>query len=66
MDTYRIIRMHFDSDHPKHNKIQARRLTLEEAQAWCRRDDTHRREVLTDGSGNTYRLVVWFDGYEKE
>ena len=33
-------------------------LTLQEAQAHCKRDDTHK----LDESGN----VIWFDGYESE
>ncbi len=49
-DTYMIIR--FYKAHNR-NPIIKRRLTLEEAQAHCRRDDTR-----CEG--------VWFDGYDKE
>lgn len=48
--TYRIVRFRFDS--PGENEIIDTGLTLEEAQAWCQRDDTH-------GDG-------WFDGYTEE
>lgn len=46
--TYRITRFVFDGD----NKVIKRGLTLDEAQAWCQREDTH-------GEG-------WFDGYTEE
>lgn len=45
---YRIVRMYRDDDHPR--EIIETGLTLEEARAHCRREDTH-------GEG-------WFDGYE--
>ena len=45
---YKIIRFRFEGN----NTVVKRGLTLEEAQAHCRRDDTR-------GDG-------WFDGYEKE
>lgn len=45
---YKIIRMRFNGT----NRVIKRGLTLEEAQAHCRREDTH-------GEG-------WFDGYEEE
>lgn len=48
MTTYMIIRFRFDKD----SEVIATGLTLEEAQAHCRREDTH-------GEG-------WFDGYEEE
>lgn len=48
MTTYKIIRFMFDED----NRVIATGLSLEEAQAHCRREDTH-------GDG-------WFDGYEEE
>jgi hypothetical protein len=48
MNTYKIIRFRFDDD-----AIEiATGLTLDEAQEWCRREDTR-------GDG-------WFDGYEEE
>lgn len=46
--TYKIIRFHFDDD----SEVIKTGLTLEEAQAHCRREDTH-------GEG-------WFDGYTEE
>ena len=48
MKTYKIIRFKFDGS----PRVIRRGLTLEEAQAHCRREDTH-------GKG-------WFDGYEEE
>ena len=48
MDKYKIIRMVFDGP----NKVIKTGLTLDEAQAHCRREDTH-------GDG-------WFDGYDNE
>ena len=47
-ETYKIVRFRFDGD----SEVIARGLSLEEAQAHCRREDTH-------GDG-------WFDGYEKD
>jgi hypothetical protein len=49
MTTYKIIRFH---QGPTDSEIIATGLTLDEAQAHCRRDDTH-------GDG-------WFDGYDTE
>jgi hypothetical protein len=51
-ETYRIIRFHFDTDHPDHHRVIASGLTLAEAQAHCQRDDTQ-------GEG-------WFDGYNAD
>lgn len=50
MTTYKIIRMYRDFDRP--SKVVLEGLSLEEAQAHCRREDTR-------GEG-------WFDGYEEE
>lgn len=46
--TYKIVRFRFQGD----SEVIVRGLTLEQAQAHCRREDTH-------GDG-------WFDGYEVE
>jgi hypothetical protein len=46
--TYKIIRFRFKGS----QKTIRRGLTLADAQAWCRREDTH-------GKG-------WFDGFTKE
>ena len=46
--TYKIVRFQFKGE----NEVVQTGLTLEEAQEWCRREDTH-------GDG-------WFDGYEEE
>jgi hypothetical protein len=51
METYRVIRMYKDWDRP--DKVILTGLTLEEAQAHCRRPDTRK-----EGE--------WFDGYEEE
>ena len=50
---YRIIRFYADSSHMDHKKVIEEGLTKEEAQEYCRGEDS--RE-----SG------VWFDGYEHE
>ena len=50
---YKIIRFYFNGT----NKIGERGLTLQEAQAHCRRDDTH---------GVTDEGEKFFDGYEEE
>lgn len=55
MVTYRIVR--FKRGYP--NRTIKRGLSLEDAQAHCSREDTHK---LDKQSGN----VIWFDGYEKE
>jgi len=56
-DRYKIIRMHFNEN--TRNRTIKKGLTLDEAQAHCRRDDTHETiEQVGD--------AAWFDGYEKE
>jgi hypothetical protein len=47
---YKIVRFTFDDDNPDNHKVIKTGLTLEEAQAHCRRDDTRKKGV-------------WFDGY---
>lgn len=54
--TYKIVRMYWDES--KRNRTIKRGLTLEEAKAHCRREDTHKKDE--DGQ------VIWFDGYEEE
>ena len=50
--TYRIVRFKYP-DFIKPVKVVKTGLTLEEAQAHCRREDTHEE-------------YAWFDGYEEE
>lgn len=50
IDTYKVVRMY--RDFSRDSKVILTGLTLQEAKAHCRREDTH-------GDG-------WFDGYEKE
>ena len=47
---YRIVRFSFNGP----SKTIKKNLTLSEAQAWCRRDDTHGGEGVSR----------WFDGYD--
>lgn len=53
MKTYKILRFR-----PDCVKVIRRGLTLEEAQAHCSREDTHK----TTKNGH----VLWFDGYTEE
>lgn len=46
--TYEIVRFHFKGE----SEVIAQGKTLDEAQEWCEREDTH-------GDG-------WFDGYREE
>lgn len=56
-DTYKVRRFYEDASEEGHGRVVREGLTLEEAQAWCQRDDTH---------GETLTGVRWFDGYDKE
>jgi len=50
--TYKIVRFRFRGD----NEVIHTGLTLQEAQAWCEREDTHDMDAADP----------WFDGYEQE
>jgi hypothetical protein len=52
-DTYKIVRKHFDPNHPDHNKEIDSGLTLAEAQDHCKDPSTHEKGV-------------WFDAFYKE
>jgi len=54
-ELYKIERFYRDETHPDHQKVIRTNLTLQEAQAWCSREDTHEKDI----NGN----VIWFDGY---
>lgn len=51
---YKIIRFKRTGN----SKVIARHYSLEQAQAHCQREDTHKK----DKEGN----VIWFDGYTQE
>ena len=62
-ESYRIVRI-FESGR---RRIIARRMTLEEAQSWCRRPDTSSSTATTaEAKRRTARCGRWFDGYEAE
>jgi hypothetical protein len=64
MQTYRIIRMYFNNGD---NHIVKRGLTLEEAQAWCRDDETSSSTCKKPVNlRRTEKHGPWFDGYEEE
>jgi len=46
--TYKIVRKHFDMNHPDHNKLVASGLTLEEAQEHCSDESTHEKGIWMD------------------
>lgn len=52
METYKIVRF-YRKNTSRNQKVIRTGLTLEEAQKWCNREDTH-------------KPGVWFDGYTKE
>lgn len=51
MQEYKIIR-YYRNNKSKNQKVIRTGLTLEQAQAWCSREDTHKKDE-------------WFDGYVK-
>lgn len=52
---YKIIRFYKDQD--KTSRIIKKNLTLAEAQAHCKREDTHQIED---------KITDWFDGYTEQ
>jgi hypothetical protein len=56
MQTYKIIRFYKDIN--KKGRIKMKGLSLSEAQAYCKREDTHKKDINGD--------VIWFDGYDQE
>jgi hypothetical protein len=58
MTRYKIIRHHWNEEHPDHLRTIKTGLTLEQAREHCRRDDTH--------SKNPDGTVQWFDGYTEQ
>lgn len=64
MATYKIMR-YFPNASAKPVRGM-RGLTLEEAQAHCKREDTHKVCWVTNSNGVKQRVVDWFDGYTEE
>jgi len=60
-ETYRIVRLYFDDNHPEHRTVIATGLTLDEAQAHCQ-DPATRGPDLPDTNG----CPEWFDAYYDE
>ena len=48
MTEYKIVRKHFDTTHPDHNKVIKTGQTLEEAQEHCSDPETHEQGVWMD------------------
>jgi hypothetical protein len=48
MTTYKIVRKHFDSCHPDHDKVIETGLTLKEARSHCKDPSTHEKGVWMD------------------
>ena len=66
MNTYKIIRFYRSASKYGHRVIK-RGLTLEEAQAHCRNNETSSRTCTTsEARRRTARLGEWFDGYDLE
>ena len=51
--TYKIVRYYLNDQHQDHRMVVEDSLTLEQARAHCKREDTHQKGV-------------WFDGYTEE
>jgi len=57
MDTYKIVRFCFNTEHEDHHRVIETGLTLEEAQEHCNDEATH---------GEDSERGMWFDGYNAE
>lgn len=65
MDTYKIVRMYFDSNRKTRTIVTG--LSLEEAQAHCKDPETSATTARSaEGKRRTKRCGPWFDGYERE
>lgn len=63
METYKIVRMHFEGD----TVTMQTGLTLEEAQEHCRDPETSSRTCTSEEAcAYTENHGQWFDGYEEE
>ncbi len=62
--TYKIIR--FYADEKRRNHTIDVGLSLDEAQAHCSKESTHKVQMIEDSDGKRYTSTVWFDGYTKE
>ena len=61
MKNYKVIRMYFNGG----SRVIKKRLTLEEAQAHCRDEETSSSTCTNSaGKARTKRLGAWFDGYD--
>jgi len=62
-ESYRIVRFYERGG----RRIIARRMTLDEAQEWCKRPDTSSSTATTpEAKRRTARMGRWFDGWESE
>ncbi len=65
MQTYKIVRMYFEAGTGE--RVIARGLTLEQAQAHCSNPETSSRTATSaKAKARTRRLGPWFDGFEEE
>lgn len=65
--TYRIVRFYQNDSDPLHRTVLGTGLTLAEAQAHCRDDQTSSRTATRpELVEHTAKHGPWFDGFEKE
>ena len=64
-ERYKIVRHYFNAG--IRNRVMQTRLTLEQAQAHCRSDESSSRTATSKSAKATTRRVgAWFDGYTLE